>query len=493
MVRGSGELRRTLPALTASLPITIIYFAVLGIILTAAGAQGLDLSAAQTSGWIAVLYGFPTLIALVLTIRTRQPLLFTGNIFAVIFFVSLGNQLTFSELAGATMLAGALVLVAAILGLTRRIAAWIPAPIVYGLICGAVMPFVVNIFTSLSTSHNGVRLPFAVPVMVGSALAAYLVSQRVFGARMPPILPAFIAGLLAAALTRQLGTLPSSFTLPSVELIRPTFSLSAIASATPVLVAVLTVQSNIPSVIYLRSQGFAPPERLINLVSGAGTILGSFLGPVAVSLALPPVLLTAGPAAGPPPIRYRSVYLPCAAGLLIALFASTAADLATLVPATLLLAMAGLALIGALLGALKEITRGPLTLGPTFAFAIALSDMTLLGLGPFFWSLVVGVAVSLLLEREGWQRLAAEASDVGENRRPRCPPERLTDAAARASTTGSRRDQCGHIDAARGRPGSDVTHHQLTPRSDIATAQTRPPPPRPGTRTAATLDGTRPT
>ena len=123
----SGELRRTLPALTTSLPITIIYFAVLGIILNAAGAHGLDLSAAQTSGWIAVLYGFPTLIALVLTIRTRQPLLFTGYIFAVIFFVPLGNQLTFSELAGATILAGALVLVAAILGVTRRIGPGSPA------------------------------------------------------------------------------------------------------------------------------------------------------------------------------------------------------------------------------------------------------------------------------------------------------------------------------------------------------------------------------
>ena len=100
--------------------------------------------------------------------------------------------------------------------------------------------------------------------------------------------------------------------------------------------------------------------------------------------------------------------------LLIALFASTARDIATLVPSTLLLTMAGLALIGALVGGLTEITRGPLVLGPIFAFAIALSDMTLLGLGPFFWSLVLGVAVSLLLEREGWGRLRAGAGDSSE-------------------------------------------------------------------------------
>ena len=155
----------------------------------------------------------------------------------------------------------------------------------------------------------------------------------------------------------------------------------------------------------MRSQGYEPPERLINVVSGAGTIVGSFFGPVAVSLALPPLLLTAGPAAGDRSIRYRSAYLPIAAGLAIAAFASTAADLAVLVPSVLLLSMGGLALLGALAAALKEISQGPLTLGPLFAFAIALSDMTLFGLGPFFWSLVIGTLVSMALEPNGWRTL----------------------------------------------------------------------------------------
>ena len=410
MVERSSELRRTLPALIASIPTTIVYFAVLGIVLTAAGPEGLDLTAAQTSGWVAVLYGFPTLLALVLTLRYRQPLLVTGNVFAIIFYASLGGQVTFPELAGATILAGAIVLVATLFGLTRRIAAWIPAPIVYGLIAGAVMPFVVNIFTSLSTSRDGVGVPYEVPLMVGSALLAYVLSQRVFGTRVPPILPAFLAGLLVAALTGQIGPFPTSFELPSLDLVHPSFSLSAIATATPVLVALLTVQSNIPSLIYMRTQGFAPPERVINIVSGAGTMVGSLLGPVAVSLALPPVLLTAGPEAGPQEIRYRSTFLPALAGLTIAVFASTAVDLADLVPPTLLLAMAGLALLGALIGALKEITQGPLILGPIFAFAVALSNMTLFGLGPFFWALVLGVGISLLLERDGWERLRTAAA-----------------------------------------------------------------------------------
>jgi benzoate membrane transport protein len=62
-----------------------------------------------------------------------------------------------------------------------------------------------------------------------------------------------------------------------------------------------------------------------------------------------------------------------------------------------------------LISSLQQIARGPLLLGPVLAFAIAVSDMRLLDLGPFFWSLVLGVAVSLLLEREEWKQLSASA------------------------------------------------------------------------------------
>ena len=88
------------------------------------------------------------------------------------------------------------------------------------------------------------------------------------------------------------------------------------------------------------------------------------------------------------------------------MFAGTAADLAVLVPPVLLLTMAGLALLPALTVALREVTAGPLVLGPIFALTIALSDMSLLGLGPFFWSLVLGTLVSRIFERDGWKEFS---------------------------------------------------------------------------------------
>jgi benzoate membrane transport protein len=404
----SRELHRSVPALVAGVTVTIVFLAVLSIVLTAAGPDGMSLSARRTSGWIALLYGLPMLPSLVLSLRYRIPLLLTGNVFAIIFFVTLGGRVTFEEIAGASMLAGAIVLLTAILGLTGQLARWIPAPIVQGLIAGAVMPFVVDVFSALRVSDGEGR----VAIMVGAAVVGYLVGQLLLGTRLPAILPAFLAGCLAALFTGQLGEIPSTFALPSFEILRPEFSVAAILTVAPVLLAVMTVQSNIPAVIYLRSQGFRPPERVINLVSGGGTVLASLFAPVAVSLALPPVLVTAGPAAGERSLRYRAVFLPVAAGLVIALLAALATDLALLIPPVLLLAIAGLALVPALLAALKAISAGPLVLGPLFAFAIALSDMTILGLGPFFWSLVIGTAISVLFERQGWRELHAPAAEA---------------------------------------------------------------------------------
>ncbi len=269
-----------------------------------------------------------------------------------------------------------------------------------GLLAGAVMPFVSDIFTSLEDS----------PALVGGTVLAYFLSRRVLGFRLPAILPALVAGLAIAALGGWFGQVPARLPLPLPTVTAPVFSVHAIATATPVLVILITLQSNLPSSVFLRNHGYHPPERVIDNVSGAGTLLGSLLGPTAVSLSLPVTALVAGPDAGEHRFRHRAVYLASGPVLLIALLAGIAADLPEIIPLPLLLALAGLAVVDLLADALRQITQGPLVLGPLFAFAIALSEISILGFGPFFWALVIGTAISLLLERDGLQMLRSSGS-----------------------------------------------------------------------------------
>jgi hypothetical protein len=103
-----------------------------------------------------------------------------------------------------------------------------------------------------------------------------------------------------------------------------------------------------------------------------------------------------------------------------------------LLPGGLVAAIAGLALLPALLDALKESVETDLPLGAFFALAIAASPLTLLGVGSAFWALAGGLAVSLLLERPALARAwrAGEpprAADQGARRDPVTLPSAATD------------------------------------------------------------------
>lgn len=395
----SESLRRNLPIVAAAVRNIIILVAVLSIPLRA--AEAMALSTAETTSWILVGFGLPGLLSIVMTLRYRLPLLLTGNLFVIIFVSGLGGEIAFPALMGASLLAGVGVLLIGILGLTRRLASLVPVPIMFGLLAGAVMPFLAAMFSVFGQA----------PVVVGGTLLVYLVSQGVLGKRVPAILPALVAGVLLAAVTGRFEPVsePLALTLPRLAL--PVFSLPAILTVTPLFIVLMTLQANLPAVRFLQSQDYDPPEIALDLVSGIGTILGSFLGPVGVSLSLPATSVVANPEAGAHEIRHRAVYLVAGVGLLVGLLAGLAVGLTEIIPEALLATLAGLALLGVLGNAVQEVARGPLLLGPLFAFAIALSDISFLGFGNYFWSLVMGTGVSLLLERDELRALRRQREE----------------------------------------------------------------------------------
>lgn len=379
-------------ALGAASALIVIFVAVLSIPLST--ADDLGLTERETVGWIMSLYGLPGLLTIVLVLRHRQPLLVTGNVFLLIFVASLGTELTWAELVGASMISGAIVLMLGPLGITERLAAWIPPPIVFGLLAGAVLHFFVGLFSATGDE----------PLMVGGTLVVYVLARRVLEPRVPALLPALVTGVALAALTGELGGAPSDVDL-APAFTAPELSLGAILTVTPVMVVLITLQANIPSLVFLRQQGYEPPDTTISAVSGLGTTGGSLLGPIGVSLSLPATALCAGPDAGEHSRRHWSAYVAGGASLAIGLAAGLATEVAEAVPDALLSGLVGLAVVGVLAAALQEVTKGPLTLGPLFAFAIAQSDLELVDLGPFFWALAGGLAVSFVLEPEGWRQL----------------------------------------------------------------------------------------
>lgn len=384
-----------MPVLSVGATVTVL--AIAGLAIPLAAAQDLGLTSDETGTWILALYGLPGLLSLGLVLIFRQPLLLAWNVSLPAFFASLGGDASYPELLGAALVGGGIVLVLGALGLTGRVARLVPAPVVLGVLAGAVLPFVAGLFSALGDE----------PTLVGGMLAAYVLGRRFGNPRLPPVLPALIAGLALTWIAGELGTLPGGWAAPPVVWTEPTLSPSVIAAVAPVFAALVALQSNLPAVVYLREQGYQPPARTLEVATGAASAMAAPLGPVPVCVAALLMPLAAGPDAGERNLRNRTAAAAAVALLLVGLAAGMAAGLPQLVPLPVLAALAGLALMGVLGQALGEVTRGPLRLGPLFAFAASVSDLSLLGLGPLFWGLVLGTSVSLALERKEWIAMRA--------------------------------------------------------------------------------------
>lgn len=384
-----------LTSLGTAVPMILFPIVVLTFPVTASVPLGL--SREELSSWIVVLWGLPSALGIYFCWRYQQPLFFTGNVWVMIFIVSLEGEHRFSDLAGSAVVAGVAAVIASAFGFMSLLSRLIPPPIVLGLLAGATLPYLVNVFDFVEDE----------PVMIGATVAAYIAGHLLPGRSLPPILPALVVGTALAFLLGNTGEAPDRLQGPSLVPVTPTLSLESLLATAPIILILLTLQSSLPSLVYLRTQGYDPPDRRVYEVSGVSTALGSLAGPTGVSLSLPATSLIAGPHAGDPRFRHRAVYIANGFSLLLALGSGMARDMTTVLPLALMLSIAGLASIPILTHALQEAIGGPLVLGPIFAFAVSLSEISLLGMGPFFWGLVIGTGVSMLLERDGLTKLHA--------------------------------------------------------------------------------------
>ena len=179
-MQSSNSARQIIQQFSAAIPAMILFITFLSIPLTA--AEQMNLSSAETASWIFTLYGIATILSVGLSIVYRQPLLMTGNIFILIFVTSLGQQIAYTDLVGASILAGVVVLILTLLGIVERVAALIPPPIIFGLLAGAIMPLITGIFSSLVEA----------PVIVGSTFLAYIAGRLILGQRLPATVPALL-------------------------------------------------------------------------------------------------------------------------------------------------------------------------------------------------------------------------------------------------------------------------------------------------------------
>jgi len=216
---------------------------------------------------------------------------------------------------------------------------------------------------------------------------------------------AVLTGVGVAALAGQVRLQALSWSPPQVAPIWPAIDLANIlALAVPLVVISLGVGA-VQGIGVLESQGFRPPTRLLTMVIGVNSLVNAMFGGHPASMQAQGMAILAGPEAGPREQRYVGSIVAALWAMLLALGANTAGALPNILPASLVASLAGLALVSAVLDALRKAVSSDLPVGGFFALAIASSSLTALGIGAAFWALLGGLTVSLLLERGALLRL----------------------------------------------------------------------------------------
>jgi benzoate membrane transport protein len=295
-----------------------------------------------------------------------------------------------------------LVLVLGLTGLIRKVAAWLPVPIVMAMIAGALIRFGTGV----------VDAGVSTPAIVLAAVVGYLLLTR-FIKTVPGVVGALVFGVIAALVTGAFGSAGADIALSAPQLVAPTFDVNAILAVGLPLAVLVIGAENAQATGVLMAEGYRPPVNAMTLISGVGGMLASVFGGHNANIAGPMTAICSSEQAGENREgRYVATVVNGVLFALFGLFAGAAVALVSTLPATLIAAVAGLAMIGVLISAFRGAFGAPgFQSGALAALVIAMSGVTILNISSPFWALLGGVLVSLAVESKDFE--AGTASRPG--------------------------------------------------------------------------------
>lgn len=358
-------------------------------------AQKAKLSDVQTISWLFSVYFFGGLISIIMGLYYKMPINGAYSIPGAVMLASALPLFSFNEAVGAYLIAGVLVLLLGVSGLIGKAMRWIPLPIVMAMIAGAMFRFGLGIVTSTQKA----------PIIAGAALIAYFAGQRLTK-KISPILWSLIIGVIVAFFVGGFKFADVKITWIPPQFFVPSFSVGALfAIAIPLAVLVIGAE-NAQAYGVLTAQGYKAPINAMTVISGIGGIVASFFGGHNANIAGPMTAICSSEEAGPDKSgRYAATIVNGITFGSFGLFASVAVPFVKALPSDLVSLLAGLAMIGVLLSAFEQaFSSRKFRYGAFFALVVAMSGITLLKISAPFWSLVIGVIVSLIMEPQDFER-----------------------------------------------------------------------------------------
>ncbi|MBX9470674.1 MAG: benzoate/H(+) symporter BenE family transporter [Chryseoglobus sp.] len=339
------------------------------------------------SGLLALCIG-QALLAALLSWRFRLPLSFAWSTpGAALLVAAEGTTGSYSAAIGAFIVCGLLILVSGLWAPLGRAMTRIPMPLAGAMLAGILFPICIAPVTAVLQE----------PLLAAPVIIVWLLLIRWLPRWAVPA--AMLVAIIGVVISAGSEWMTGATLAPGFTVTLPTFDPLVIVSLGVPLYIVTMAGQNVPGFAVLTTLGFrGVPARTVLAATGAATALTAPFGGYALNLAALTAALMAGPDSHPDPARRWIA--PIAGGVtyvLLGLGAGVATALVSAAPPILIIAVAGLALLGAFTTGLVSAFEVPETrLTAAVTLIVVASGVVVLGIGSAFWGLLVGALVMLV-------------------------------------------------------------------------------------------------
>ena len=359
-------------------------------------AQAFGATPAQITSWMWALGLGMGLCSLVPSLVLRKPVMVAWSTpgAAVLATAGLAGGFSMGEAVGAFMVSAVFITLA---GLTRwfeRVMNRIPMEIAAALLAGVLARFGLQAFAAAQTA-----LPLVLVMLM-----VYLLSRRL-AARYAVVITLAVAVAFVAS-QGQMAWSAVRLELAMPVFTAPQFSVAATISLAIPLFVVTMASQNLPGVAVIRASGYdLPISRLITLTGLATLVLAPF-GAFALNFSAITAAMCMGSEAHEDRSRRYTAAVSCGAlYVAIGLFGAVITGLLTAFPKELVVAIAGLALLGTIGNGLAAALRDePHREAALITFLVTLSGVVVMGVGSAFWGVVSG-SIALFVQQYGRSKI----------------------------------------------------------------------------------------
>ena len=371
----------SLSSLTAGFVAVLVGFTS-SVAIVFQAAQAFGATPAQITSWMWALGLGMGLCSLVPSLLLRKPVMVAWSTpgAAVLATAGLAGGFNMGEAVGAFMVCAALITVAGATGWFERIMNRIPMEIATALLAGVLARFGLQAFAAAQTA-----LPLVLLMLVVYLLARRLASRYA-------VVITLVSAVVFVAAQGQMEWSAVQLELAVPIFTAPQFSMAATVSLAIPLFVVTMASQNLPGVAVIRASGYDLPVSRLIIMTGLATLVLAPFGAFALNFSAITAAMCMGPEAHPDPRRRYTAAVSCGAlYVAIGLFGAVITGLLTAFPKELVVAIAGLALLGTIGNGLAAALRDePYREAALVTFLVTLSGVVVAGVGSAFWGVVAG-------------------------------------------------------------------------------------------------------